>query len=363
MTSAKNNDATTTTNTAAPHSLSSNTRTKTASTKKMTPPKNELPLGTKLRGFMCFTMIGLLLIAVVLPMLVGCILYPRTVGLYLVVPYFTFTLFIRRDELKDGNHWPYFSQNFWLFKPMRRFLGLEIEMPLDKELVKAEKQPNAQFIFATFPHGAQADFRILMDGILPEALPHVADKVRVLAATVLFRIPIVREFALWTGCVDARRSVAESLLNIGRSLLILPGGEAEQIRTTRGKEILYLSSRKGFIKLAMQKNVPVVPVYVFGCSDYYNTSHAFFGPRLWLMKTFGICITLATGLCGSPVCPLPVKTTIVFGKPLSFTIKEEGAPTAEELNAAHAEFVAALTNLFDEHKARLGYGDRQLEII
>lgn len=325
--------------------------------------KNELSVWTKIEGFLSFSFIGLLLIVVVVSMLVGCILYPRTVGLYLVIPYFTFTLLIRRDELKDGNHWQLFSEKFWLFRPMRRFLGLEIELPLSPELVEAEKKPNAQFIFATFPHGANADFRILMDGILPTALPHVANKCRVLAATVLFRIPIVRELALWTGCVDARRSVAESLLDNGESLLILPGGESEQIRTTRGQEIVYLSSRKGFIKLAMRKGVPVVPVYVFGCSDYYNTRHAFFDARVWLMKKFGVCITLATGYLGSPVCPLPVKTTIVFGKPLEFKTKEKVAPTAEELDAAHAEFITELAKLFDEHKTRLGYGDRQLEIV
>jgi len=341
---------------------------KIGSTKEPTAPpramdKNELSLSAKLCGFLCFKIIGLLLIVVLLAMLVGCILYPRTVGIYLVIPYFTFTLFIRRDELKDGNHWPSFSKNFLLFPPMRRFLGLEIDVPLPKELAQAEQQQHAQFIFATFPHGAQADFRILMDGMLPEALPNVAEKCRVLAATVLFRIPIVRELAMWTGCVDARRSVAESLLSKGRSLLILPGGEAEQIRTTRGKEILFLSNRKGFIKLAMRKGVPLVPVYVFGCSDYYNTSHAFFGPRLWLMKRFGVCITLASGFLGSLVCPLPVKTTIVFGKPLVLNVKEEGNPTPEELDTAHVEFMTALTSLFDEHKTRLGFGDRQLEIV
>ena len=325
--------------------------------------EENLPLSITLFGFLCFKIIGLLLIVVVLALLIGCIWHPRTVGLYVVIPYFTFTLFIRRDELKDGNHWPAFSNRFWLFPPMRKFLGLKIAAPLPSELVDAEKKANAQFILATFPHGAQADYRILMDGMLPDALPNVAEKCRVLAATVLFRIPIVRELALWTGCVDARRSVAESLLDHGRSLLILPGGEAEQIRTTRGKEILFLKARKGFIKLAMRKGVPVVPVYVFGASDYYNTSHALFGPRLWLMKRFGVCITLARGFLGSLVCPLPIKTTIVFGKPLVFAVKEKGIPTCEELDTAHAEFITALTRLFDEHKTRLGFGDRQLEIL
>jgi 2-acylglycerol O-acyltransferase 2 len=331
-------------------------------TNESAPAFEEMPLWTKLAGFLCFQIIKLLLIVVVLAMLIGCILYPRTVGLYLVIPYYTCTLIFRRDELNDGNHWHRFSKDFPLFSPMRRFLGLEIATP-PSELAEAEKRPNAQFLFAVFPHGTQADFRILMDGMLLDVFPNVSEKCRVLAATVLFRIPIVREVALWTGCVDARRSVAESLLDHGRSVIVLPGGMAEQIRTTRGKEIVYLQNRKGFLKLSMRKGVPVVPVYVFGASDHYHTSHALFVPRLWLMKNLGACITLDTGYMCSLTCPFPIKTTIVFGQPLSFDMKEKGSPTSQELDAAHTKFIMALTRLFDEHKIRLGCGDRKLEII
>lgn len=59
----------------------------------------------------------------------------------------------------------------------------------------------------------------------------------------------MRELSLWSGCVDARRSVAEKLLKQGESLMVLPGGEAEQIMTVRGQELLYIKERKGFIRL------------------------------------------------------------------------------------------------------------------
>ena len=218
-------------------------------------------------------------------------------------------------------------------------------------------------MIAIFPHGTNCDFRILMDGMLQEVLPNTHGHIRTLTASVLFRIPIVREFGLWTGCIDARRKVAERALDNGRSLVVLPGGEAEQIRTQNSKERVYLSRRKGFIKLAMRKNVPVVPVYVFGSSDAYSTSSFLIGPRMWLQKKFAICIPFAFGFCGSLFCPLPNQTTIVFGKPLSFKVKEIGMPTDEELNKAHSLFCKELTRTFDEAKTDLGYGDRELEII
>ena len=213
------------------------------------------------------------------------------------------------------------------------------------------------YIYACHPHGVSSDYRMLIDGIFRErgVAPYT------LAASVLFRLPFVREIALWTGCVDARRSVATNILKRGDSMFVLPGGEAEQIRTKFGREIVYIQNRKGFVKLALRHGVEIVPAYAFGVSDYYNTSSFLFGPRLWLTKNLQICIPLASGFFGSPLCPRPVKTTIVFGKPLKFAQIDE--PTTEQLDKAHGAYIDALTKLFDSNKKRLGYGDRQLEIV
>jgi 1-acyl-sn-glycerol-3-phosphate acyltransferase len=280
---------------------------------------------------------------------------------YCLVTYYIYTFLAARSELKEGSRWRYFSENFFLFRIMREYLRLDYIV--SKALEDAEKKKDSQFIFAIFPHGTASDYRILMDGILHKVFPNISEKIKVLAASVLFGIPIVRELALWTGCVDARRSVAENVLQKGHSMVVLPGGEAEQLRTIYQQERVYLKSRKGFVKLAMRKGVPIVPAYVFGASDYYYTSNLFFGPRLWLQKNLGLCIPLAAGLWGSIFCPLPVKTTIVFGEPLSCQMKEKGNPTNEELNAAHEEFCKALRHVFDSHKHVLGYGDRELEVL
>jgi hypothetical protein len=314
-------------------------------------------------GFLSFNAIYMVVISVCLLMLAGLYLSPKWVCLYLILPYYTLTLTLGKHEVKDGDRWLAFSKQFFIFRTNRKYLNLKLLHSVPKILLEAEKAPNAQFLIAVFPHGTASDYRILMDGLLDQVFPNVHGKIRTLAATVLFRIPIIRELALWTGCIDARRYVAEKALDNGRTLVVVPGGEAEQIRTTRGKEIVYLKHRKGFIKLAMRKGVPVIPTYAFGASDYFYTSHAFFGPREWLRKRFGVCIPLSVGLWGSFFCPLPVDTTIIFGKPLSFEMKLKGAPTTEELDVAHAKFCSSLTELFDEHKEALGYGDRKLDIV
>ena len=320
-----------------------------------------LSLSDRLLGFCGFVTpyIGIQCLIVAIP--VGSVLYPKS--LTVTLPYFVYTLTFGRFEMNDGRHRPEFSQNSILCRWMRRFLQMEEALlPIPRELKEAEAKPKAQFVFAQFPHAVWADYHVPMEGLWSQVFPNIYRNIRTLVASVLFRLPIVREWSLWTGGIDASRNVAEQALDRGRSILVRPGGEAEQLRTCRGKEIVYLKNRRGFLRLAMARGIPVVPCYVFGASDYHYTWNGFFAPREWIQKRFGVCLPIAVGYFGT-LCPLPVKTSVAFGKPLTFPVKEKGNPTKEELIKAHAMFCEELTNLFDTHKRALGYRDRELEII
>ena len=51
----------------------------------------------------------------------------------------------------------------------------------------------------------------------------------------------------------------------------------------------------------------------------------------------------------------------VLGEPLQLPRITE--PTDEEVAHWHAQYIERLTALFDRHKARFGYADRELEIF
>jgi 2-acylglycerol O-acyltransferase 2 len=318
--------------------------------------------GENFRGFLCFNFL-LVIITFNVCLLTALFYYPFHVSVYVLLPYYTYHKVLTRPEIKQGGRWVNFSKNFFLFRIERKFLQMSFHTPLPKKFVDAENSNNAQFVIAVFPHGTAADYRIGMDGMLDTVFPNIYNKIRTLGASVLFLIPIVREFVLWTSGIDASRTVAEKALDKGYTLLVMPGGESEQIQTIYQRERVYLKNRKGFLKLALRKGVPVVPIYVFGCSDYYQTSIALLQPRLWLVKNLGICIPFAVGMWGSILCPYPVKTTMVIGEPLVFKVKDATKPSPEELDEAHESFCMALMNLFNEHKGPLGYGDRNLEIL
>lgn len=212
---------------------------------------------------------------------------------------------------------------------------------------------------AVHPHGVASDYRILMDGMLYAALP--GRQVLTLSASVLFYIPLVRELCLWTRCIDASRNVAARALKRGHSLMVIPGGEMEQIRTKRGKEELCLSTRLGFVRLALQSGAALVPCYAFGCVDLYDTYVALHGPREWLRKKIGVCIPLYRGFFG--VLPKRVPVDVVVGDPIEPVCAVPGSPSDGEIVRAHANYVAAIRSLFDEHKAEFGYEQRELVIV
>ena len=150
---------------------------------------------------------------------------------------------------------------------------------------------------------------------------HNGDR-RDLCASILFFMPVFREMLLWLGCVDAGSKTAHHNLKRGRSILIFVGGEKEQLMTTPGEHKIYLHSRKGFVKLALEYGTPLVPMYAFGENECYHVSKLFMGFREWLQGTFQLGVPLVWGRWGSMV-PLKVKLHIEIGKPLKVTKKRK----------------------------------------
>jgi len=262
---------------------------------------------------------------------------------------------IAKAELKDGAAWPWFSIQEWGYHAFRRYIRLRIHVHPELQA----RDPEQPVVIAVHPHGVASDYRILLDGMLYEALPK--REVLTLSASVLFYIPMVRELALWTRCIDARKSVATKALKKKHSLMVIPGGEQEQIRTVEGKEEVFLKKRLGFIKLALEQQAAVVPCYAFGCVDLYATyTKLFFSPREWLRKTFGVCIPVYRGAFG--FLPLRKPVHLVLGQPLELKCKVSGAPTDEEVQQAHSSYMEALKRLYDEEKHQFGHADRELTI-
>lgn len=292
-------------------------------------------------------------------LLAACYAYPTYVAPPLIA-YFAHCLFWSHEK-RNGAPFDAFSKNFFLFKKMRKSLQLRLHVPpsLKKGGSRFAKDADAAFVFGIHPHGVGSDFRAVADGMFYDELG--IKSWRTLAASILFRLPLIREICLWTHCVDASRPVAERVMKKGHSIMVLPGGEREQLLTEHGKEVVFLKKRFGFVKLAKKFGRPLVPVYVFGSNDLYQTSRFMYGLRLWMVKNLGVCVPLFWGKYGL-LSPFDVPQEMVFGEPVDVgeAVKE---PSKEAVAELHAKYVTALTKLFDENKAKFGVGKRTLVVV
>lgn len=69
---------------------------------------------------------------------------------------------------------------------------------------------------------------------------------------------------------DVSKESISRLLGDGESCALIPGGVREIQFMEPGKEVAYLSRRRGFIKLAIKFGAPLVPVFAFGQTAAYN---------------------------------------------------------------------------------------------
>ena len=211
-------------------------------------------------------------------------------SLYSIIAIGYLLTYVTSPHTKDGELDKNFREHpYWktVMNDLLSDYSVEAEEPLDQD---------KQYIIGCFPHGANSVQHLLTMTDCCGALSKVhTGPRRDLAASILFYIPLIREFCLLLGNVDASGATAQYNLKKRRSLLIFIGGEKEQLMTEEGKQRVYLKSRKGFVKLALQYGCDLVPTYAFGENELYHISNFASSFRHWLQRTFSIGLCLAMG--------------------------------------------------------------------
>lgn len=81
---------------------------------------------------------------------------------------------------------------------------------------------------------------------------------------ISFRVPFLREVLTRLGAVPASFEAASFVLKSGASLLIFPGGAEEALRSFARRNECDFFNHRGWAKIALQANVPVVPISISG---------------------------------------------------------------------------------------------------
>ena len=186
------------------------------------------------------------------------------------------------------------------------------------------------------------------------------EKLTIIIATILFRIPVVRDFFLEWNYVDASREVANSVLASGRSIVVIPGGEQESVMTIKGEDIVVLWKRKGFIRLALAHGADIVPVFGAGTTDTFVTYPSVFGFRRWLQKSLGVAMAVYRGQYFTPLPFKDAPQRVLIGEPIGTPApRVKGTRPDEELvDEYHKKYIAALKELHAKHVK-----DRPLRVI
>ena len=179
----------------------------------------------------------------------------------------------------------------------------------------------------------------------------------VLAHALVVRAPGLGWFLRKSGVVEAKPDSARLLLDAGSTVLVYPGGDVEVHRPWKDRLKVDFDGRHGWVRLARQAGVPIVPIACHGGQDTYVplTDGRRIAKFLRLdrsparLKVMPISLALPWGLNIGDFLghiPLPAKITIEVQDPVDVTdrtdeeVYDEVTSLLEERIASmHAEQV------------------------
>ena len=90
-----------------------------------------------------------------------------------------------------------------------------------------------------------------------------------LAHALVTSYPLIGGLAKKWGIITAGPEAAKAVLDRGASVLVYPGGDIEVHRPWTARHEIRFAGRRGFLRLAKEANVPIVPVVSLGGQDTY----------------------------------------------------------------------------------------------
>lgn len=189
------------------------------------------------------------------------------------------------------------------------------------------------------------------------------EPIYILAHDILFKHPKMARLLRSVGIVPARRETARRVLEAGHKLLVFPGGDIETLRPYRDRGKVVLAGRSGFCRLALEHDVPIVPLVSAGShetlivlSQGRRLAKALGLHRWARIHSLPIMLAAPWGVLAGPTCalpylPLPAKVTVQVGSVI-------GARAHVEVDTMYRRVAGTMQTMLDEL-----YAERSLPIV
>ncbi len=189
------------------------------------------------------------------------------------------------------------------------------------------------------------------------------DPLSILGFDILFAVPKVGDAARRGGAMPASMAAGQEAFNRGSSVLVYPGGEWELYRPWAERNRIDFNQRKGFIRLALEKGVPVVPLVAHGGHDTRiiltrgERAAEPFGLKRYRLAgmpiTWGLC---GPGLGWVPSVPYPAKIVIEALEPLDWSsYGPRSASNPEVLETCYEEITDVMQSCLDRLSEEIPY--------
>ena len=185
---------------------------------------------------------------------------------------------------------------------------------------------------------------------------------------VVIEAPATNQMLTAMGAVAANPENAHRVFAAGYKVLVYPGGDLDAFRPSRDRNRIVFGPRRGYVRLALTEDVPIIPVVSAGAHDgWWVLSDGRWLSRLLhthrFLRTDVLPITLSVpwGLTvgAPPYLPLPTRIILEVLEPIKFERSgPEAADDREYVERCHRRVLEtmqlALDGLAQERRARRG---------
>src|SRR5918995_3690816 len=166
------------------------------------------------------------------------------------------------------------------------------------------------------------------------------------AHDALMAAPLLSAYFRKMGVLPAAPDSIAGALAAGRDVALWPGGEIDSLRPWTERDKAVLAGRTGFIRMAIQAGVPIVPIATVGGPDSMpvvlkgrRLARALQLDRVARLKMFPIAVQAPWGLSPAmlPELPLPTKIRTAFQEPIHLDADPEKASDSDYVDRKYRE--------------------------